>query len=86
VFWGSALKFSFSSLRSFLFVIVTASIEIAQRQDAWFSAVTTLAAVIAVQVGYLGGVAVGVVADHAVTPDDRAPLSFVQWFSRFIHP
>jgi hypothetical protein len=73
-----------------LIVIVTASIEIAQRQDAWFSALTILAAVIAVQVGYLGGVAVGVVADHAVTttqkPDYRARLGFVEWFSRFIHP
>jgi hypothetical protein len=94
LFIGGVLGFRFKVLilipAIILIVIVTASIEIAQRQDAWLSALTTVAAVIAVQVGYLGGVAVGVVADHAVTTtqkaDDRAPLGFVEWFSRFIHP
>ena len=50
----------------------------------------TLAAVIAVQMGYLIGVAAGFVADRDVTISqkalDRVPLGFVEWFSRFIHP
>ena len=73
-----------------LTVVVTDSIEIAQGQDAWSSALTTLAAVIAVQMGYLIGVAAGFVADRDVTISqkalDRASLGFVEWFSRFIHP
>jgi len=73
-----------------LTVVVTDSIEIAQGQDAWSSALTTLAAVIAVQMGYLIGVAAGFVADRDVTISqkalDRVPLGFVEWFSRFIHP
>jgi hypothetical protein len=50
----------------------------------------TLATVIAIQMGYVGGVAAGFVADRDVTISqkalDRVPLGFVEWFSRFIHP
>jgi hypothetical protein len=94
LFIGGVLGFRFKVLilipAIILIVINAGAMEVAQRQDVWSSALTTLAAVIAVQVGYLGGVALGVVADHAVTTtqkaDDRAPLGFVEWFSWFIHP
>jgi hypothetical protein len=75
LFIGGALGLRFKVLilipAIILIVIVTGSIEIAQRQDAWSSALTTLAAVIAIQIGYLGGIAVGVVFD-AVTTTQKA--------------
>jgi hypothetical protein len=82
LFIGGVLGFRFKVLvlipAIILTIIVTGSIEVAQRQDSWFSALTTLAAVIAIQIGYLGGIAVGVVADLAVTTTqkalDRPPL------------
>ena len=92
LFTGGVLGFRFKVLilvPAIVFtVVVTGSIEIAQGQDAWSSALTTLAAVIAIQVGYLS--AAGFVADRDVTINqralDRVPLGFVEWFSRFIHP
>jgi hypothetical protein len=93
LFIGGALGFRFKVLMLIpaiiLIVIVTGPIEIGQRQDAWSSALTTLAAVIAIQIGYLGGIAVGVVVDAVTTTQkalDRPPLGLVEWFSRFIHP
>ena len=72
---GGALRFRFKVLilipAIILIVIVTGSIEIAQRQDAWSSALTILTAVIAIQVGYLGGIAASVVTD-AVTTTQKA--------------
>jgi hypothetical protein len=66
---GGVLGFRFKVLvlipAIILTMIVTGSIEVAQRP--WPSALTTLAAVIAIQVGYLGGIAACVVVDHAVT-------------------
>jgi hypothetical protein len=63
-----------------LTVIAAGSIEIAQRQDAWSSALTTLAAAIAVQMGY--GIAAFVMATHAVTttqkPLERPQLGFTE--------
>ena len=94
LFIGGVLGFRFKVLvlipAIILTIIVTGSIEVAQRQDAWSSALTTLAAVIAIQVGYLGGIAACIWADHAVTTTqkalDRPQLGLVEWFSRFIHP
>jgi hypothetical protein len=94
LFIGGVLGLRFKILILFpatiLTIVVAGSIEIAQGQDAWSSALTTLAAVSAIQMGYLGGVAAGFVADRDVMISqkalDRAPLGFVEWFSRFIHP
>jgi len=87
---GFRFKFPILIPAIILIVIVTGSIEIAQRQDAWSSALTILAAVIAIQVGYLGGIAACSWADHAVTTTqkalDRPQLGLIEWFSRFIHP
>ena len=94
LFIGGVLGFRFKVLvlipAIILTIIVTGSIEVAQRQDAWSSALTTLAVVIAIQVGYLGGIAACSWADHAVTTTqkalDRPQLGLIEWFSRFIHP
>jgi uncharacterized membrane protein len=69
---GGALRFRFKVLillpAIILTVIVISSIEISQRQDAWSSALATLEAVIAIQMGYLiSGIAACAVAAHAVT-------------------
>jgi hypothetical protein len=68
---GGALRFRFKVLillpAIILTVIVISSIEISQGQDAWSSALATLRAVIAIQIGYLGGIAACAVVAHAVT-------------------
>ena len=65
-----------------LTAIGTGSIEIAQRQDAWSSALTTIAAMIAIQIGYLGGIAACVLAKNAVTTTQdvlgRSQLDFTE--------
>jgi hypothetical protein len=94
LFTGGVLGFRFKVLillpAIIVTVVVTGSIEIAQGQDAWSSALTTLAAVIAIQMGYLSGVAAGFVAEGDVTISqralDRPQLGFIKWFTRFIHP
>jgi hypothetical protein len=72
---GGVLGFRYKVLILIPAIILTAigtySIEIAQRQDVWSSTLTTIAAVIAIQIGYLGGNAVGVVVD-AVTTTQKA--------------
>jgi hypothetical protein len=68
---GGALRFRFKVLillpAIILTVIVTSSIEISHGQDAWSSALATLAAVIAIQMGYLGGIVACAGATYAVT-------------------
>ena|SRR5215469_8737605 len=68
---GGALRFRFKVLILLpaitLTVIVTSSIEISAGQDAWSSALATLAAVFAIQTGYLIGIAACAVATHAMT-------------------
>jgi hydrogenase/urease accessory protein HupE len=66
-----------------LTAIGTGSIEIALRQDAWYSALTTIAAMIAIQIGYLGGIAASVLTESAVTTahealDERTQLDFTE--------
>jgi hypothetical protein len=68
---GGALRFRFKVLillpAIILTVIVTGSIEISQGQDLWSSALAILAAVIAIQIGYLSGIVACAVATYAVT-------------------
>jgi hypothetical protein len=68
---GGALRFRFKVLillpAIILTVIVISSMEISQGRDAWSSALATLEAVIAIQIGYLSGIAARAVAAHAVT-------------------
>jgi hypothetical protein len=73
---GGALRFRFKVLillpAIILTVVVISSIEISQGQDAWSSALATLEAVVAIQMGYLSGIALSgiaacAVAAHAVT-------------------
>jgi hypothetical protein len=63
-----------------LTAIVAGSTEIVQRKDAWSSALITLAAVTAVQIGY--GIAAYVVANRAVTSShkalERSELGFIE--------
>ena len=89
---GGILGFRFKVIILFpaiiLTVVVTSSIEVAQGQDAWSSALITLAAVIAIQMGYLSGVVASFVADRTISQMalDRPQLGFIDWFTRFIHP
>jgi hypothetical protein len=73
-----------------LTVIVAGSIELAQRQDACSSALTAMVAAIAIQMGYLIGVATVIFANHAVTTAqralDRPRHGFDEWFAWFIRP
>jgi hypothetical protein len=86
---GGALGFRFKVTILFPAIILTAiaagSTEIAQRGDAWSSALITLAAVTAVQIGY--GIAACVVANHAVTRShkalERQELGFTESFATF---
>jgi hypothetical protein len=67
---GGALRFRFKVLillpAIILTVVVTSSIEIFHGQDAWSSALATLAAVFAIQIGYLIGIAACAVVTHAM--------------------
>jgi hypothetical protein len=71
---GGALGFRFKVAilipATILTVIAAGSIEISQRKDAWSSALITLAAVIAVQIGY--GIAACAMANHAMTATRKA--------------
>ena len=73
-----------------LTVVTAGGFEMAQHQGAWSSALTTIAAVIAMQMGYLGGACVCVVAARAMTAVQKAlgppRLGFHRWFARSIHP
>jgi hypothetical protein len=68
---GGALRFRFKVLillpAIILTVIVTGSIEISQGQDLWSSTLATLAAVIAIQIGYLSGIVACAVATYGAT-------------------
>jgi hypothetical protein len=83
---GGVLGFRYKVLILIPAIILTAigtySIEIAQRQDAWSSALTTIAAMIAIQIGYLGGIAACVLAKSAVTTTqevlERTQLDFTE--------
>src|SRR5215471_12486430 len=87
LFIGGVLGFRFKFLilipASILAVIVTGSVEIAQRQDAWFSALSTLAAVIALQIGYVSSIPARVAANHAVTTTQKALDRLQLGFKRF---
>ena len=94
LFIGGVLGFRFKVLvlipAIILTIVVTGSIEVVQRHDQWSSVLTAVAEVIAIQVGYLAGIAACAVADHAATTTekalDRPQLGLIEWFSRFIHP
>jgi len=83
---GGVLGFRYKVLILIPAIILTAigtySIEIAQQQDAWSSALTTIAAMIAIQIGYLGGIAACVLAKNAVTTTQdvlgRSQLDFTE--------
>jgi hypothetical protein len=83
---GGVLGFRYKVLILIPAIILTAiaiySIEIVQRQDAWSSALTTIAAMIAIQIGYLGGIAACVLAKNAVTTTQevlgRSQLDFTE--------
>ena len=81
LFTGGVLGFRFKVLilipAIVLTVVVSGSIEIAQGQGTWSSALTTLAAVIAIQMGYLS--AAGFVADRDVTITRKARFPFRIW-------
>jgi hypothetical protein len=81
---GGILGFRYKIPVLFPAIILTAmgtgSIEIAQRQDAWSSALTIIAAMIAIQIGYLGGIAACVLTKNALTTTqevlERTQLDF----------
>ena len=64
---GFRFKFPILIPAIILAVIVTGSMEIAQRQDVWSSRLSTLAAVIALQIGYVSSIPASIVANHAPT-------------------
>jgi hypothetical protein len=94
LFIGGVFGFRFKVLilipAIILILIVTGSIELAQRQDAWSTALMAMVAVIAIQMGYLSGVATAIFAKHAVTTAERAlerpRLCVNEWFTWFIRP
>ena len=64
---GFRFKFPILIPAIILALIVTGSMEIAQRQDVWSSRLSTLAAVIALQIGYVSSIPASIVANHAPT-------------------
>jgi hypothetical protein len=91
LFVGAPLGFCFRVLiliPVIIGIVVTAGgFEMARGQGVWAATLTVIAAVIAIQIGYLGGAAAHVVVNHALaTAQNRLRLDVYRWFSRFIHP
>jgi hypothetical protein len=75
---------------TFLTVILACSFEIIHEQGSLSTALVTTAAVIAIQMGYLIGVAVRVGTDSGLTAArgsaEQQRRSLQSWFRSFIHP
>ena len=90
VVFGLGFKVRILIPATFLTVVLTCLIEISHEQGALWSALVTTAAVIAIQIGYLMGMAVRVGTHHGITAVRRSAgrprPSFYEWFSDFIRP
>jgi hypothetical protein len=90
VVFGLGFKVRILIPATFLTVVLTCLIEISHQQGTLWSALVTTAAVIAIQIGYLMGMAVRVGTRHGITAVRRSAgrprPSFYEWFSDFIRP
>jgi len=90
VVFGLGFKVRILIPATFLTVVLTGLIEIVHEQGFLWSALATVAAVIAIQMGYLIGMIVRAGTQHGVTAVRKSAgqprPSLSEWFNDFIRP